>query len=154
MSRIDRSQPSTGPLKRAEVGGAPRTAPLGPKSPSDAINISVDARVRLGKDDKPEVVVDGLTVDGVDAQAQAAVEKNMAGRRKGLREQITAQVVQQIAQQVALAVVPTLESELGSALAAEHLPASLAADLARQAAPEIAKIVAERIAEQVKLPMK
>lgn len=154
MSRIDPSQPPTGPLRKAEVSGAPKTAPLGPKAPSDAINISVDARVKLGKDNKPEVVVDGLTVEGVDAQAQAAVDKNLQGRRKGLREQITAQVVQQIAQQVALAVMPKLESELGNALEAEHLPASLAADLARQTAPEIAKLVAAKIAEKVTITTK
>lgn len=152
MSPIDGTPPPTGPLKKPQpAAGAPKTAPLAPKSARDAIAISVDARVRLNKENKPEVVLEGVAVDGVDAKAQAEVEKNMKGRGKGVRDQVTQQVVKAISEQVAIAVMPKLEHELGQALEAEHLPASLAADLARQVTPEIAKIVAAKIAEQVKI---
>lgn len=153
MSRIDRpASLSTGPLRKDSAGlGVGQTGPLAPKPARDAIAISVDARVRLGKDNKPEIVLDGVAVDGAEVTAQAEVEKNMQGRRAGVRAQVTKQVVQAIAEQVAKAIVPTLEQELSSALAAEHLPASMASDLARQAVPEIAKVVAAKIAEQVKV---
>ena len=151
MPRVDRPQPPTGPLKKGAPAGASQTAPLGPKPVPDAIAISIDARVRLGKDNKPEIVLEGVEVDGADVQASAEVEKNMQGRRKGLREQVTAQVVQAIAEQVAKAVAPTLEHELEAALRAENLPADLADDLARQTVPEIAKIIAAKIAEKVKV---
>lgn len=149
MSRIERPAAATGPLKKAAVTGPPATGPLGKKADPDAINISVDARVRLGKDNKPELVLEDLTVTGADVQAAAAVESNMAGRRAGVRQQITRAVVLQIAEQVAAAIVPVLAEKLEAALVAEHLPASLAADLAKQAVPEIARVVAAQIAQKV-----
>jgi hypothetical protein len=154
MSRIDRSQPPTGPLERKAAATGPIAPEAVAKRANDAINISVDARVRLNKENKPEVVLDGVVVDGVDAKAQAEVEKNMKGRRPGLRQQVTQAVVEQIAAQVAQAIAPTLEQKLEEALVAEHLPAGLADDLARQTIPELAKIVAAKIAENAKVSYK
>jgi hypothetical protein len=154
MSRIDRSQPITIPLARSG-GAAPAEAapaPSSPTQPTDAIKISVDARVKLGEDKKPKVVLEDVEVDGVDVGTQ--VDANMKGRRKGLRDQVTQAVVKAVAEQVATAIAPMLEQKLEDALKQEQLPPSLAHDLADQTVPELSKIVARRLAEQVKVSYK
>lgn len=153
MPPIERTPPTTGPLRTAPApapAASPGpTAPTAPKREPDAVSISIDARVKLGDDNKPEVVLEDVEVNGLDVSTQ--VEKNMKGRRKGLRDQVTEQVVKAIAEQVAHAITPVLSEKLESALRQEGLPAGMAGDLARQAVPEIAKIVAAQLAKEVKV---
>lgn len=129
-----------------------RPEPTTPAPEQDRISVSIDARVKLGKDNRPEVVLEGVEVDGLDVSSQ--VDANMQGRRAGLRDQITRAVADAVAKQVAEAIVPVLEDKLESALEAEGLPAGLADDLAREAVPEIAGIIARRLAEEAKVSYK
>lgn len=119
------------------------------KTPTDAFHISIDARARLGKDNKPEVVVEDLQVEGGAVADQ--VEARAKGRTAGVRDQITQQVVAAIAQQVAKAIEPVLEQKLADALVQEHLPASLAHELAVKTMPQISAAVAQQLAQQVKI---
>jgi hypothetical protein len=150
VPRIERAQPTTGPSpKGAAAPSAPVEATPGPaQAPQeqDRIQISVDARVKLGADKKPEVVLEDVEVNGIDVNSQ--VERNMAGRRSGLRERVTAQVAKAIADQVALALVPVLEDKLEGALTAEGLPPSLSDELAKKTVPELSRLIAQHLAEQ------
>lgn len=148
VPRIERAQPTTGPSpKGAPAPSQPVEATPGPTpAAQDRIQISVDARVKLGEDKKPEVVLEDVEVNGIDVSSQ--VERNMAGRRSGLRERVTAQVAKAIADQVAQALVPVLEDKLEGALVAEGLPPSLSDELAKKTVPELSRLIAQHLAEQ------
>jgi hypothetical protein len=149
MTQIDRQAATPPPRNTTPL---PTGAPV-PEKPAkratDAISISIDARARLGKDNQPEVVVEGMTVDGGGVADQ--VEARAKGHAAGVRNQITQQVVAAIAEQVAKAIEPVLEAKLASCLAEEHLPPQLAHELALKTMPQIAQAVAQQLARQVKL---
>ena len=159
MPRIDKPAPTTGPLKARAASQAPRETPA-PKPAGDGISISMDARVKLGENQKPEVVLEGVTVEGdaLEQHVEANVERNLRNVRKGLRakvaEQVTEQVVQAIASQVAQAITPVMEQKLKDALEAENLPASLASQLTREVVPTITALVAEQLAKNVEISLK
>jgi hypothetical protein len=149
MSPIENTPPGA-PLPRNTTPlpvNAPAPKPAKPQT--DAFHISIDARARLGKDQKPEVVVENMVVDGGDVQEQ--IDVRAKGKSAGVQRQIAEKVVAAIAEQVAHQIEPVLEEKLASALEAEHLSPQLAHEVALKCMPQIAQVIAQQLAQKVKV---